>query len=175
MSPLESQAAGLLIRLMRPEEAETVDAVVAAAYAHDYDAVPGNDEFARRAALRAVDHDVWVAADATSNEVLGAVTVRRPGAVALHEDAASDELDLRLLAVSPTARRRGIARALMAQVEEHARAHGYRAVFLKSAHEMYGAHALYESLGYARVAERDGVWIGGRKIIDVRSYLLAVR
>ena len=175
MNPLASPADTVLIRLMRPEEAETVDAVVSAAYAHDYDAVPGNDEFARHASLRAVDHDVWVAIDSVSNQVLGAVTVRRPGAAALHEDAASDELDLRLLAVSPLARRRGVAKALMAHVEDHARAHGYRAVFLKSAHEMLGAHALYESLGYARVPERDGVWIGGRKILDVRSYLLAVR
>ena len=69
------------------------------AYAHDYGPSDHRDEM-RFARVRAEAFDVWVARDETG-ELIGSVTTRRPGGASLHEDVAVDELDLRLLGVSP--------------------------------------------------------------------------
>jgi GNAT superfamily N-acetyltransferase len=54
------------------------------------------------------------------------------------------------LYVDPSARKGGIARALMEAVRQLARANGAAEVFLQTAHDNAPARALYESLGYAR-------------------------
>lgn len=35
---------------------------------------------------------------------------------------------------------------------------------------MTGAHGLYESLGFERYPDRDGLWIGGEKVLDLIAY-----
>ena len=52
------------------------------------------------------------------------------------------------LVVDAGARRQGIGRALMAQAEQWARAHGYFAVHLRSGMHRTEAHEFYQSLGY---------------------------
>ncbi|GAA1627680.1 hypothetical protein GCM10009805_22490 [Leucobacter chromiireducens subsp. solipictus] len=148
-----------------------IDAVIDAAYAHDYGPRAGGTDPMHRAAERAREHDVWIAVDAHGT-TLGSVTTRRLGGPPLHEDVATDELDLRLLGVSPAARRRGVAASLMREVAARAESQGWRAVVLKTAPDMRGAHRLYEALGYARQPERDGLWIGGEKLIELFTYAL---
>jgi ribosomal protein S18 acetylase RimI-like enzyme len=58
------------------------------------------------------------------------------------------------LATDPAFRRRGAARALLAEAEREARAHGLPAVSLDTTLTNEGARALYASAGYDEVAYR---------------------
>jgi len=58
------------------------------------------------------------------------------------------------IAVADRARGRGIAKALLAAVEEAARAHGCRTMRLEVSQSNPAAIALYERYGYRRFAER---------------------
>lgn len=160
---------GLEISLARDGEFEAVDRVIAAAYAHDY----GPSDYSRQSfRTLAEQFDVWAARE--GGEVIGSVTTRRRGGPGLHEDARPDELDLRLLGVSSAVRRAGVGAALMRHVIAEAAGAGFAAVFLKTAPNMHGAHRLYEALGFERAAERDGLWIGGSKVLDLFSYRYAL-
>lgn len=156
------------VRQAARAEYGAIDELIAAAYAHDYGERTGDGPL-HRSEERAREHDVWVAVD-PSGTLLGSVTTRRPGGPPLHEDVAHDELDLRLLGVSPAARRRGIGATLMREVATRAAHQGFRAVVLKTAPDMRGAHRLYEALGYTRHPERDGLWIAGSKRLDLFTY-----
>lgn len=54
------------------------------------------------------------------------------------------------LFVTPAARRRGVARRLMAAAREHAVATGSKGLVLETAQDNHAAQRLYESLGYIR-------------------------
>jgi ribosomal protein S18 acetylase RimI-like enzyme len=69
--------------------------------------------------------------------------------------ARTGEAELARLAVTGRARRRGIARALVEGCAERSRELGAEAVALWSRPYQTAAHALYESLGYRRLPERD--------------------
>jgi GNAT superfamily N-acetyltransferase len=64
------------------------------------------------------------------------------------------------LHVEPARRRRGVARALMEEVERRARAEGHRAIGLTTGVDAYydAARALYRSIGFL---EQGGVFLGG--------------
>lgn len=64
--------------------------------------------------------------------------------------AAADEMEVLTLAVLPHTRRRGVARALMKAVRRYAGQTGTKKIFIEYAHDNQAAHALYESIGYAR-------------------------
>ncbi|QAY60487.1 GNAT family N-acetyltransferase [Microbacterium protaetiae] len=156
------------VRRARPEEFEEIDRVIDDAYAHDYGPREHHDDM-HRSAVRARDYDVLVAVD-EHGAVVGSVTVRRRGGPVLHEDFGDDDADLRLLGVAPTARRQGVAAALMQQVIRDAAAAGYAHVTLKTGPDMHGAHRLYEALGFERAPEHDGLWIGGERVFDLLAY-----
>ncbi|QIM17830.1 N-acetyltransferase [Leucobacter coleopterorum] len=159
-----------LIRTAHPREFKAIDALIEAAYAHDYGPSTGDSDLIHLAAARAKRFDVWVAHDA-AGLLLGSVTTRRAGGPPLHEDVREGELDLRLLGVALEARRRGVASELMRFVGEHAAASGFSAVVLKTAPNMTGAHRLYEAIGFARDAGRDGLWIDGEWQFDLLTYV----
>ncbi|MFC6345579.1 GNAT family N-acetyltransferase, partial [Nocardioides hankookensis] len=71
------------------------------------------------------------------------------------EIAADDEGEFRMLAVSPTARRRGVGDALARLVDDRFRELGFRGIVLSSLAQMSSAHRIYERLGYHRVPDRD--------------------
>jgi len=54
------------------------------------------------------------------------------------------------LFVVPSARRQGVARALMLRAEQFARENGAERLTLSTAHDNHAAQALYRSLGYVR-------------------------
>lgn len=70
------------------------------------------------------------------------------GCVALVD--CGDYAEVKRLYVSDAARGRGLARALMAAVEDRARARGHRAVFLETGEALVAAAALYRALGYRK-------------------------
>jgi ribosomal protein S18 acetylase RimI-like enzyme len=86
--------------------------------------------------------------------VLGTVTVAHPGST-MREIGRSDELEFRMLAVSPAARGRGVGEALTRRVLDRAAELGFTAVVLSSSETMRAAHRLYERLGFHRTPELD--------------------
>jgi ribosomal protein S18 acetylase RimI-like enzyme len=85
---------------------------------------------------------------------VGVVALFAPG-TAEPAVARADEAELSRLAVTASARRLGIGRALAGRCEVIARAEGWRAIALWSRPYQRAAHRLYESLGYRRAPERD--------------------
>ena len=143
------------IRLIEPSEYERVSALTVAAYTADYDDLP-DDYLAELAAVeeRAVAHQVWVAVDDETGEILGTMATGKPGHP-ISGLARDGELDYRLLAVDPVARGRGIGKALTEFTYELARERGLRRVVMNSGEHMVGAHRLYFGLGFERVPERE--------------------
>jgi ribosomal protein S18 acetylase RimI-like enzyme len=68
--------------------------------------------------------------------------------------------NLLFLGVRPEARRQGVARALIASVERRLREDGARMLLIDTSTKppMEAARALYEALGYARVALIPDYW-----------------
>ncbi|HYB86247.1 MAG TPA: GNAT family N-acetyltransferase [Streptosporangiaceae bacterium] len=72
------------------------------------------------------------------------------------------------LAVAPDARRQGVASALLAAAERHARARGARKLSLHVLGTNAAAERLYERLGFVREGTlRDEFRIGGQYVDDV--------
>jgi ribosomal protein S18 acetylase RimI-like enzyme len=86
--------------------------------------------------------------------VVGTVTYCPEGS-RLRELAGPGEAEFRMLAVSPSARRKGVAEALVRRVIERAREQGCSAVVLSSQPVQEDAHRLYERLGFRRTPEKD--------------------
>jgi len=102
---------------------------------------------------RAHEAELLVAADA-DDTILGTVTIAPPGSP-WAQVAAADELEFRMLAVSASARGRGVGEALTRAAVDRATELGLRAVVLSSSEEMTVAHRLYERLGFHRTPAKD--------------------
>ncbi|MCG2620467.1 GNAT family N-acetyltransferase [Arthrobacter sp. I2-34] len=104
-------------------------------------------------AHRAEHATVWVAE--LEGKVAGAVALTlADGPYA--DIARPGELEFRMLAVDPAAQRSGVGRALVRAIIDYARTiDGVDAVSLTTGADWVRAHRLYESLGFARVPERD--------------------
>ncbi|GEK22745.1 GNAT family N-acetyltransferase [Cellulomonas xylanilytica] len=86
--------------------------------------------------------------------VVGTVTLA-PYGTSYAEVAEPGELEIRMLAVAPEARRRGIAELLMAAALREAVASGATRVVLSTLDSMEAAQRLYRRLGFVAVPERD--------------------
>ena len=69
--------------------------------------------------------------------------------------SASGAPEIRLVAVAPEARGRGIARALVEECIRRARVQGAKEVGLHTSRSMRAAMAMYADLGFVRAPERD--------------------
>ncbi|MGB3437210.1 MAG: GNAT family N-acetyltransferase [Actinophytocola sp.] len=115
---------------------------------------------------RAEEAELLVAVDDTG-AVLGTVTIAPPGS-SWAQVSAPDELEFRMLAVSPSARGRGVGEALTRRVIGRAEELGLRAVTLSSSREMVVAHRLYERLGFRRTPAADWSPVPGTNLITYR-------
>jgi ribosomal protein S18 acetylase RimI-like enzyme len=147
----------------RPEELEAVGELTAAAYLDD--GLRPSEEYLRklRDARHRADHAELLAATAADGTLLGSVTFAPPGSP-YRELAGPDEGEFRMLAVASSARRRGVAEALVRTCLDRARGLGMRRVVISSNRNMAAAHRLYARLGFVRAPERDwepipGVWL----------------
>ncbi len=146
------------VREARPDEYAEAGEVTALAYrefARPND--PDWQEYLARIADvegRAARTTVLVAVE--DGRILGTATLELDGRVEPQDDAtlAPDEAHIRMLGVHPEARRRGVAKLLMAACFERARRRGKTRVTLHTTHRMRAAQTMYEGLGFHRLPDR---------------------
>lgn len=89
-------------------------------------------------------------------KIVGTLTLVPPGSK-FAELAGDDEFELRMLAVSPMERGRGLGAELTRAALDMAVERGARRVVLSTMETMHGAHRLYERLGFTRRTDLDWV------------------
>lgn len=142
-----------LVRPARPEELVDVGLVTAEAYLAD-GLVPEDDDYVAelRDAVRRAEHAVVLVAE-DAGRVVGTATVADAGSP-YAEVATGDELEVRMLAVAPEARGRGVGEALLRTALGRAAAQG-RPLVLSTLPTMHAAHRMYDRAGLQRAPERD--------------------
>lgn len=115
------------------------------------------------ASRRNRDADLLVAVD-TEGRLLGTITVCSPGSP-LGEVSQPGELEFRMLAVTPVARRQGVGERLVRVVLARATEVGAHRVVMCSDERMRVAHRLYARLGFIRMPERDWYPMPGFRLL----------
>ena len=143
------------VRRAREDELEAVGRLTVEAYAADgrITAEHPYAEHLRDAAARHRDA-VLLVAEASDGALVGTVTVV-PATSPLVEMCRAGEVEVRMLAVAPAARGRGVGELLTRSCLDVARDEGVARVILSSGTWMRAAHRLYDRLGFVRVPERD--------------------
>lgn len=152
--PLQERA-DVRLREIAAAEIPEVSELVLAAYRDDYALLPA-DYLAEIAnvADRAAQHQVWVAEDTATGELLGTITTPLPGTI-LSDVARPGEMDLRLLGVAQAARGRGVGSLIMRHGIALARIRGVRRLVLRTSTEMVAAYQLYDRMGFSRIPDRE--------------------
>lgn len=153
-----------VVRSPRADELGAVGELTVAAYRTD-GLLEGDADYVQEladAARRAAKAELLVAVG-EDGELLGSVTVVRPH-TAYAEISRKGELEFRMLATAPAARRRGVGEALVHAVLERARALDAKRVVMCSLDTMHAAHRLYTRIGFTLQPERDwepspGFWL----------------
>jgi GNAT superfamily N-acetyltransferase len=136
------------IRIADPTEYDEVGDLTAAAYLADG---PMGDyvDTLRDAKARAGAAELLVAVDDTG--IVGTATLVPPGAPEQwRETTPATAATLRMLAVAPAARGRGIGTALTVDCIERARSRGWPMLCLLSSERMQTAQRIYTRLGFVR-------------------------
>ncbi|MFF9775437.1 GNAT family N-acetyltransferase [Streptomyces sp. NPDC013978] len=147
----------ITIRPAAPDEYAALGEITAQAYLGDGLLDFGEsdrylDEL-RDVAKRAAEAEVLVAV--ADGQVLGGVTFV-PAGGPMADIARAGEAEIRMLAVSPEARGRGVGEALVRACLERARnVEGCVRVVLSTQRSMHAAHRIYGRLGFTRTPERD--------------------
>ncbi len=160
------------VRLATEDDLDAVGEITVEAYRGEglLEADAGYVDELADAARRAREAEVWVAVQDTG-DVVGSVTFCRPG-TPFAELARENEGEFRMLSVARSARRRGVAEALVLRCVDRSRELGYGALVMCSMREMATAHRLYERLGFRRLPERDWCPVAG---IDLLGFTLPLR
>jgi ribosomal protein S18 acetylase RimI-like enzyme len=145
-----------LLRDARPAEYADIARLLRDVYGGEDLVRPGYLPALEDTGARAEDPatDVVVAVDPDTAALLGTATVVLPGTLwtsATREGEAS----LRMLAVHPSARGRGVGAALVGECVARTRLAGITAIGLHTTDAMRGAHRLYARCGFTRAPERD--------------------
>jgi ribosomal protein S18 acetylase RimI-like enzyme len=177
--------AGAVVRVARGRQIADAGALTAEAYLADrlVDATDAYADELRDAEQRAREATLLVAllppgeGDASNARVrdaaepdddrvvVGTVTLA-PYGTSYAEVAEPGELEIRMLAVAPEARRQGIAELLVAAALREAVAGGARRVVLSTLDSMEAAQRLYRRLGFVAVPDRD--W--GHVVVHLRVH-----
>lgn len=154
---------GIRVRPARPEDLATAGELTANAYLADALITEDDDYVARLRATgdRATEATLLVAVDDTG-EVLGTITLAHHGGE-WADVARPGEAELRMLAVDPDHRGRGVGEALMRAGIERGLVDSERVV-LSTMTAMAAAQRMYARIGLRRVPERDW-WIGSERMM----------
>lgn len=163
-----------VIRDALPRDFAEVGEVTVAAYRADgqLEAGHGYERVLADVRDRATDGEVIVAADSGTGRILGGVTFVLPSS-RYSEMAADGEGEFRMLAVAPTAQRRGIGAALAQACVDRARRHGCTAVVICTRDFAAGAQRMYQRLGFVRTPDRDFDPLPGVRLLALRLDLPA--
>lgn len=142
----------VVVRVVEPTEAAAVGALVERVYRGGGWTTAAYSQLLRDVSSRMSDATVLVAL--WNGSPMGSVTVAEPGST-FASRCMPDEVEVRMLAVDPAVRGRGIASLLMDECEAMARRGAYRGILLSTEPNMHAAHRLYERRGYIRQPERD--------------------
>lgn len=137
----------MTVRPLGPEDAEPVAHLLLASIGPAWTAEAVREEITRRGAVA-----LGVLQD---GEALGAIL----GFTVV------DELEIDVVAVAPTARRRGLGRSLVEAAMARARSCGAAQAFLEVRAGNAAARALYASLGFAESGVRRGYYDDGEDAI----------
>lgn len=149
---------GIVVTCAAAEDLDVVSRLTVAAYVPGY--VAPDDAYADHladAVGRAHEAEVLVARRGELGEtepVVGAVTFCPPGS-SFREIARDDEGEMRMLAVDPRARGRGVGRALVEHCLSASRDLGLAGMRISTLPGMTSAHRLYERLGFERAPDDD--------------------
>ena len=155
----------LIVGPVQPAEHGAVADLTAAVYLGGGFSSTDYEPALRDVARRAREATVLVARRA--GQLLGAVTVATRGGP-WAEQAVRGDAVVRMLAVSPDARRSGVGEALMRSCLDEARTAGCTVVRLFSQADMTTAHRLYGRLGFVRAPSFDWAPPG----LQLRAYAL---
>jgi GNAT superfamily N-acetyltransferase len=151
---------GIRIRDARPEDRAAASAVTLAAYGEfaakmEPEAWTGLDA-AVRAALASDDAAVQRIVAERDGEIVGSVMLYPPAsdAYAGYTEAATAP-ELRLLAVSPSARGLGVGKLLVEECIRRAKEAGATELGLHTSRSMEVALRMYEQMGFVRAPEHD--------------------
>jgi GNAT superfamily N-acetyltransferase len=164
----------LRIRDARSDDRGAVETVTLAAYEQYAVLMPAHWDGYRQnilATLAAVQPDAQIVAE-EEGRIVGTVLLYPTGSVMARPGGGSTTLaepEVRLLAVAPEARGRGVGVALMHVCVRRARQSGAAALTLHTTDVMQAAMRLYERLGFRRAPELDiqpapGVTIKGYRL-----------
>ncbi|HYT27339.1 MAG TPA: GNAT family N-acetyltransferase [Actinomycetota bacterium] len=151
--PPPAPAPSVRVRPARAEELAGVGRLTVAAYAADVSPSSSYAAVLADAAGRAAHARLLVAVDSANGGLLGTATLVLGGPYA--QLAGPGEAELRMLAVDPAARRRGVGEALVRATVAEARAAACRRYVLSTLPTMVAAHRLYERLGFRRAPALD--------------------
>lgn len=165
-----------VIREARPEEYPQVAELLVRAYTSSYENSEEYLDDLYHIDAWTPEHQIWVALDQC--RLVGAMLTPAPGVVPspmVGEDgvvyqAPEGELEFNKLAVDPSRRGRGVAKALVAKSVELARERGIGRIGIHSGPQMTDAHALYEHLGFVRRPERETLIVDGGLRLRVYTY-----
>ena len=167
---------GLHIRDAGPSDRGAIEAVTLAAYQQYATVMPAYWEGYRQNILATLA-DVPPAQQMVAEDdaiVVGTVLLYPAGTVIANAAGApltQTAPEVRLLAVTPAARGRGVGAALMDECIRRARQSGARALTLHTADIMQAAMRLYKRLGFQRAAELDFQPVPGATIKGYRLSL----
>ncbi|HEU0241432.1 MAG TPA: N-acetyltransferase [Micromonosporaceae bacterium] len=123
-------------------------------------------------AARARDAEVIVADDPDTGEILGNVTLVLAGQQ-LAEIALPGEAEFRMLAVEPSAQRRGVGSALVRACLDRASALGCTAMAIYTRDFNEAAIRMYEGFGFVRTPDLDWTPLAGLRLVAMRVDLPA--
>lgn len=156
----------VVVRLARPEEHVRLGELVVAAYRSlpEFDRSDYESQL-RDVARRAREAVILAAVDDVDDTPLGCVTYVPGPESAWAELLEPGEASIRMLAVDPGARGRGVGTALTTACIARARDDGCSAVFLHSLGYMRAAQAIYTRLGFVRRPDRDWEPVPGIRLL----------
>ena len=114
----------------------------------------------------------WSDASLAGQLVLpGTFGLLHPAGAFILARAAWDEAEVLTVAAVPSARRRGLGRALLTGAMQEAAARGAASMFLEVARGNAAALCLYRAAGFAQVGLRAGYYPGGEDALVLRGRL----
>lgn len=159
----------MTVRRAEPVDYDAIARLTLAAYSADGQLSTETGGYAgvlADVAGRAEHGEILVAVD-DAGTALGAVMLVEPGS-RYAELSRDDEAEFRMLAVDPTAQRRGVARELVRACLDRAAELGRSAVVICSRDFAAPAHRLYEGMGFTRLPERDWSPVDGVTLLAFR-------